>query len=114
MTRLGIVTAAAIAACGLADILNALAHAAHLPELWRWTVSRFLMRKAVTIARRVVVTSAFELPVSISGAHYRGVPSSSSLAYDNVLYHTQDLWYRRGPTPPTRRTDVATDDDERG
>lgn len=45
ITRLGIVTAAAIAACGLADILNALAHAAHLPELWRWTVSRFLMRK---------------------------------------------------------------------
>jgi hypothetical protein len=41
-------------------------------------------------------------------------PFHGNLTYDNVLYHTQDLWYRRGQTPPTRRTDVATDDDERG
>jgi hypothetical protein len=40
ITRLGVVTASVIAACGLGEMLTALAHAAHLPALWQWVVKR--------------------------------------------------------------------------
>jgi hypothetical protein len=40
ITRLGVVTASAIAASGLSEMLEALAHALHLPELLERIVGR--------------------------------------------------------------------------
>lgn len=40
LTRLGMVTALAIASSGLGDIVHSMAHSLHLPSLWLWMVKR--------------------------------------------------------------------------